>query len=363
MGARPAGCEETELAIRLRRARRQGRIVHSSRAQVEHEVAGQRVHLPYFVARCWAEGLSKAAVEASVGRDSALESERRYVVHTLPAGVARGFAEARRGVPGGLARAGAIGLGLSVTVCGYLAGRGRRNLAGSWAPGAACRGRPGAGMSRWRNPQPTQAQPSLPRVWCGVFDVDGVGVQDPSPDMKGDTFDAARLLVRVHGEPVGFVQVPLDEGRLDALVVMDAVERELGAAVAAPPQVGGREWVAATRATPVSVIVCTRDRSATARALPRGAAPPGALRARDHRRRQRAPRRRHGAPGRDAGPGRSPPAVRARGPPRAVARPQPRRGRGPLRAAGLHRRRRACRSALGGRPGARLCARSARWPA
>jgi len=122
----PAGCEETELAIRMRQAWPSGRIVHSSRARVEHEVDGVRVRLPYFVTRCWAEGLSKAAVEDRVGRAQALESERRYVVRTLPVGVIRGLGEAWRGVPGGLARAGAIGLGLSVTVGGYLAGQGLR---------------------------------------------------------------------------------------------------------------------------------------------------------------------------------------------------------------------------------------------
>jgi GT2 family glycosyltransferase len=126
VGSLPAGCEETELAIRLRQARPHGLIVHRSRARVEHEIAGDRTHLSYFVSRCWAEGLSKAAVEARVGRSMALESERRYVVRTLPAGVARGLGEACRGVPGGLARAGAIALGLTVTVCGYLAGRGRQ---------------------------------------------------------------------------------------------------------------------------------------------------------------------------------------------------------------------------------------------
>jgi GT2 family glycosyltransferase len=126
VGGFPAGCEETELAIRLRQAQPRGRIVHSSRARVEHEVADDRVHLPYFVSRCFAEGLSKAAVESHVGRDMALQSERRYVVRTLPAGVARGLGEACRGVPGGLARAGAIGLGLTVTVCGYVAGRSRQ---------------------------------------------------------------------------------------------------------------------------------------------------------------------------------------------------------------------------------------------
>ena len=139
VGGFPAGCEETELAIRLHRASGGGRIVHSWRARVEHEVEPARLRLPYFVTRCWAEGLSKAVVEARVGRDRALESERRYVVHTLPSGVAHGLSDAHRGVPGGLARAGAIGLGLAATVCGYAAGRGRLAAAGHAA------GRPGAG--------------------------------------------------------------------------------------------------------------------------------------------------------------------------------------------------------------------------
>ena len=138
VGGFPSGCDETELAIRLHRASGGGRIVHCSRARVEHEVDPARLRLPYFVARCWAEGLSKAVVEARVGRDRALESERRYVVHTLPAGVLSGLADAHRGVPGGLSRAGAIGLGLGVTVCGYLTGRGRlaarRQLAGASSP-------------------------------------------------------------------------------------------------------------------------------------------------------------------------------------------------------------------------------------
>ena len=130
VGGFPGGCEETELAIRLRQERPHGRIVHSLRARVEHNVTGDRTRLPYFVLRCWAEGWSKATVEAYAGRSMALESEWRYVVRTLPAGVARGLGEASRGAPGGLARAGAIGLGLTVTVCGYLTGRGCQTARG-----------------------------------------------------------------------------------------------------------------------------------------------------------------------------------------------------------------------------------------
>ena len=135
VGGFPAGCEETELAIRLRQAMPDGRIVQTERARVRHEVDDARLRLQYFVTRCWAEGLSKAAVESSVGRDQALASERGYVAHTLPAGVARGLGDALQGAPAGLARAGAIGLGLTATVCGYAVGRSRvlarRHLTGS----------------------------------------------------------------------------------------------------------------------------------------------------------------------------------------------------------------------------------------
>jgi GT2 family glycosyltransferase len=91
-------------------------------------------------------------------------------------------------------------------------------------------------------------------------------------------FDAVRLLARVRGEPAGFVQVPLTDGRLDHELLAERVARELGVAVAVPATGagGGPDWLAATRATPVSVIVCTRDRAGQlARCL-------GALRRLDH---------------------------------------------------------------------------------
>jgi len=125
VGASPEGGEETELAIRIRQRRPATRIVHSTRARVVHTVAPGRLSRRYFLARCWAEGRSKATIEARVGRRAALASERRYIVHTLPAGLARGLTDACRGqVAGGLGRAVAIALGLSVTIGGYLTARG-----------------------------------------------------------------------------------------------------------------------------------------------------------------------------------------------------------------------------------------------
>jgi O-antigen biosynthesis protein len=133
-------------------------------------------------------------------------------------------------------------------------------------------------MSRTRrHPLPADPAPLL-RIWSGVFDVDGAGCEGPAAPEDGAEilFDAARLLVRVAGEPVGFVQVPLDDGLLDQRLVWDCVERELGTAIAhklhecgdatgEPPSDGDAAtvpwWVAGSRATPVSVIVCTRDRA------------------------------------------------------------------------------------------------------
>ena len=81
-----------------------------------------RARWRYFRRRCWAEGLSKAAVARSVGSEAALECERSYVTRTLPTGVGRGLADALRGDRFGVARSGAIVAGLMITAGGYLLG-------------------------------------------------------------------------------------------------------------------------------------------------------------------------------------------------------------------------------------------------
>jgi GT2 family glycosyltransferase len=123
VGRVPLGCEETELAIRVRRAHPGSVVLHLPDACVDHLVTEQRATWSYFRSRCWAEGLSKALVTARVGADEALGSERSYATRTLPAGVLRGIGDAGRGDLLGLARAGAIVAGLAVTAAGYLRGR------------------------------------------------------------------------------------------------------------------------------------------------------------------------------------------------------------------------------------------------
>lgn len=131
VGRTPLGCEETELSIRARAATG-GRIVQVPDAEVEHLVSPDRTRWRYFRRRCWAEGLSKAIVSRRVGSEAALERERSYVSRTLPTGVGRGLADAFRGDRSGVARSGAIVVGLMITVAGYVIGllstqlRGRR---------------------------------------------------------------------------------------------------------------------------------------------------------------------------------------------------------------------------------------------
>ena len=122
IGRVPLGCEETEFAIRATREVG-GRIELLGTAEVDHFVPVDRTSWGYFRRRCWAEGLSKALVAQLVGSDAALQSERTYLVRALPQGVARGIADALRGDPAGVSRAGAILAGLLVTAAGYLRGR------------------------------------------------------------------------------------------------------------------------------------------------------------------------------------------------------------------------------------------------
>jgi GT2 family glycosyltransferase len=125
IGARPLGCEETELCIRAARELPGGVFLYEPRARVAHVVPATRTTWRYFRSRCFAEGLSKARVAALVGAGDGLSSERAYTTRTLPTGVVRGLGDARRGDPAGLARASAIVAGLVMTAAGYLAGTAR----------------------------------------------------------------------------------------------------------------------------------------------------------------------------------------------------------------------------------------------
>jgi hypothetical protein len=123
IGARPLGCEETDLFIRMARRWPDARIVYEPGARVHHCVPQARMTWRYFRTRCFAEGLSKAKVAARVGRGPALASERSYALRVLPRGMARALIGGWHGEEGAILRALAMGAGLLVTSAGYTGGR------------------------------------------------------------------------------------------------------------------------------------------------------------------------------------------------------------------------------------------------
>ncbi|WP_158083237.1 glycosyltransferase family 2 protein [Streptomyces antioxidans] len=127
---RPLGCEETELCIRLARARPDALLLIDDRAVIHHKVPAARERFAYFRSRAYAEGLSKALVARSVGARAGLETERRYTTRVLPAGIARGLRDALLGRAGGAGRAGAIVAGLAAAASGYAVGTARARRGG-----------------------------------------------------------------------------------------------------------------------------------------------------------------------------------------------------------------------------------------
>jgi GT2 family glycosyltransferase len=123
---RPLGCEETDLCIRVSQQMPGSIFLFDDRAIVWHQVPAGRSRFSYFRSRCYAEGISKAQVAASVGTRDGLSSERRYATRTLPTGVVQGVADAMHGDVSALGRAGAITVGLCSTAAGYVAGSLRR---------------------------------------------------------------------------------------------------------------------------------------------------------------------------------------------------------------------------------------------
>jgi glycosyltransferase involved in cell wall biosynthesis len=119
----PLGCEETEFCIKLGQRSPGSLLVMEHRAKALHHVSASRCRFSYFIARCYAEGISKAQIGAIVGTSDSLSAERSYTTRTLPLGVARGVIDLLRGDLGGLGRAGAIIVGLGVTSAGYLRAR------------------------------------------------------------------------------------------------------------------------------------------------------------------------------------------------------------------------------------------------
>jgi len=117
------GCEETELCIRAKQHWPQSVFLFQPQAKVFHRVPSSRTCWRYFYSRCYVEGLAKAVVARHVGAKDSLASERTYTLQTLPQAVVRGLTDTLfHHDLAGLARAGAIVVGLAAATTGYLIG-------------------------------------------------------------------------------------------------------------------------------------------------------------------------------------------------------------------------------------------------
>ncbi len=84
VGSTTLGCEETELCIRYNIRRPEDSFVLVRDAVVSLRIPQARCTWRYFLRRCWAEGLSKAAVTSLVGKNAGLSAERRHVAKVIP---------------------------------------------------------------------------------------------------------------------------------------------------------------------------------------------------------------------------------------------------------------------------------------
>ncbi len=121
-GSRPAGAEETELAIRMRQADPSVRFVRRATACVDHHVTAERHRLGYLLRRCWHEGLSKGSMTSRVGAGDGLSAERGYLL-SVPGACVRHIGAVRHRDLWGPGRAATLMAGTIATGVGYLRGR------------------------------------------------------------------------------------------------------------------------------------------------------------------------------------------------------------------------------------------------
>ena len=118
VGANGAGCEETEVCIKIRQESPDSSIVYVPKSLVAHRVTVERASVRYVLRRCFAEGQSKARLARRVGAQDATGDERGYALIILRS-VAHDLATAARR-PSRLARAAVLVAGLGSASSGYV---------------------------------------------------------------------------------------------------------------------------------------------------------------------------------------------------------------------------------------------------
>lgn len=115
-----AGCEETELCLRVRGHSPNTRFVHDPAAVMYHRVPRSRQKVSYVLSRCVGEGRSKAILRTLTGGTGhPLGSEAKYLMRTVPSGIAAHLGQFLRGDAWGLARAVLFAAAVMSTVSSY----------------------------------------------------------------------------------------------------------------------------------------------------------------------------------------------------------------------------------------------------
>jgi glycosyltransferase involved in cell wall biosynthesis len=122
IGTIPLGCEETEICARYKSAHPDDRFVLQRDAVVHHFAPASRLNWHYFWTRCWAEGLSKAAVASLVGSSSGLSAERRHVLSAMPKELIGNARLARRDPKSAVVRSSLVVAGTFCAAAGLLWG-------------------------------------------------------------------------------------------------------------------------------------------------------------------------------------------------------------------------------------------------
>jgi O-antigen biosynthesis protein len=216
VGKVPVGCEETELCIRVGRQNPGAVVLYEPAARVRHRVTADRATWRYFRRRCLAEGRSKAVVTRLAGAQAGLSSEREYTRRVLPAGVRRELRDTGRGDHGAALRAGAIVAGLAFTASAYLTAR-VRGVTTTGATTVTPRPPRGPGPVRVLDVELSEGVPAV---------ADG-----GRPD--GGRYGMARVLVRLHDQAIGVLDVALPPGGLTADAHAELIGCELAGEIEA----------------------------------------------------------------------------------------------------------------------------------
>jgi O-antigen biosynthesis protein len=214
VGAVPVGCEETELCIRIQQDSPDGVILYEPHARVRHHVPADRATWRYFRRRCFSEGRSKAVVTRLVGSDAALSTEREYTRRALPAGIWRGLQDLGERDLSGAFRSAAIVAGLFITASGYASAHARRVSRVASAS---------TGLRSSDEPRPVRV--------LSVELSEGVPAVSDRNCSDNDRYGAAQVLVRLHGQPIGVLDIELPRGGLTAEAharqIVDRLSKEI----------------------------------------------------------------------------------------------------------------------------------------